>query len=1711
MISLGGTGTTATVTVNKGTFHLNGSSLFSYVATETGTQTINGGVFNVSGSTGIFIGTHRPTVTAGEFVVAAGSVVPSLAREQVDFSAAKLTATGAASFTLTEAGEYTVTTEAELVAMLEKVAGFGSYDLASVWHNVTLNNASLILSLGGAASAAQAESAFVTVKAGEIKYIAADGDAVQSAVHAFKVTNTAGTLYYINLSSALAALTDGATLYLLKDYTTTSAIEITNTGSFTVDGNGYKFGVKYIGLAGEGANVTFKNITLTGTDAYHLFITRAALTLNFSGATLTSAGSAVHMNVTGTTVAFLGTDNKVTVTSNVQENRYLINAQAGTTGHTVTVEGGSFKASGALMTGFLFVEEGAAVTLNATGGTIVAPTLVQNGGSLTATLAVNYSGATNHILFGSGTETAWKLTFTGGKYVGHYSYTVLDQLAGTLSISASDADFVNVMTFANFTTAVTTTFTNVDIAAMKTCLIVLAGSRVTINNSFFETHSSGSAVIRADGAITLNIKGGVYAGNSNMPTFYMYPKNNSATGSITIDGIEAYGDTLLNIRGGSWTTVKVANSSLKRDFLRQQTLADNFIEIDKGSYTNSITSVIVQNCSAVLTNSVLYARACTVKIEMRDNCRFETTGKFMEALEDATVNLTVRAGYYEIYDTLFSLSKGSVTVKGGTFRVFSAPFSDLSVTAVFDGGVFIYDVDSQAKDFLPATSAISNLTVLADRVGVVNNSVMALDSSLIYYGGKPYYIYTTATASNTRYDPTTVEDAAASVYFGDEIAKSGIRFTTVLSEDMISYAATQIGKGKTVKYGTLIAPMDYVVAAGAFTVAALDKLSVSTAKYEKIEAVRSIRTNDAGHVIAYTAALVNLKPQNYNRMFAAISYVEIDGTMYYGAFNEKDNVRSASEIATVLLSADTSDYSDDEISVLNAYAAVYPETPYVLVVDDALSVYTAKKAEKLYDALGNAMTIRVPVVVDSFDLSINATEILVGKTNRAESREVLATLGTYGYAIAKKNDKIVIVGTTDVLTAMALDLFISTYVDGKSNLSTLSVTSTTKTNVAMLEMTSSFNFVYQNGLDATINVYGSGENKGSNVSVPGEGNREYNYDYPVLLATMLRNDFCTLMGIEDTATVLTVGDATTVTNEVLIGKTNRSAMTSFLNGFDADTYGVSITGGKILLGALTDTALAKAADIFRELIAAAYADGKIILPASYTHTDVMAHNWVTDFPRPTTSNLTLTDSIPVGDNSLLFVYTGSGVTSSALTTYCNKLTSNGYTLYMENTVGTNVFRTYVNYAKNHTLHVTYSLYDYTSTSLTTTYADSIRIVSASLDDVTLPDAAMLKQDLSYEKVIDSRLTVMRLNWMPGVYEDGTMTPDEDGDGIADELNDPECGYGNPYIITLEDGSFVVVDGGYNNSADMKRMFDLLNALHKEATGADASTENPIRIAAWYLTHDHGDHYQLFYEFLRNREYNDKVVLERLIANFASDEEIFNAVDSTLAVRNCSDSLHKLVEGGCQYIKVHTGQKFYIANATFEVIGTHEDVYPHRIARFNDTSTVIRVTLDHTDGNGKVTSGASESILFLGDAERLQSNSMVAMFGTALESDIVQVSHHAGGGATLTLYKYALTTSSTANKVLLVPQSRVYYYANMRTRTKSAETGWGCTYGIANYASVKYIFINDDYNTTLVLGSTGFNYEMRSSANPGGFYNLYDNTAMTWSTNVKTPATSIIKK
>lgn len=197
-----------------------------------------------------------------------------------------------------------------------------------------------------------------------------------------------------------------------------------------------------------------------------------------------------------------------------------------------------------------------------------------------------------------------------------------------------------------------------------------------------------------------------------------------------------------------------------------------------------------------------------------------------------------------------------------------------------------------------------------------------------------------------------------------------------------------------------------------------------------------------------------------------------------------------------------------------------------------------------------------------------------------------------------------------------------------------------------------------------------------------------------------------------------------------------------------------------------------------------------------------------------------------------------------------------------------------------------------------------------------------------------------------------------------------------YFIKLSDGSFIVVDGGYKT--DLEDAFKTLSRLNGSAFG--------IKIRAWIITHSHGDHYEMFDYF--SRTYADKVEVERIMYSPVPEvglpgyNPFLNASVNVVAGKF-----------GAELCPVHTGMSFTFGDVTLEVLSSPEHIYKSNTPDdFNETSIVFRIR--NEEGN----------MIFLGDSGCYNSEWLVATYGDALKSNMVQISHHGCETATIALYE-----------------------------------------------------------------------------------------------------------
>ena len=270
--------------------------------------------------------------------------------------------------------------------------------------------------------------------------------------------------------------------------------------------------------------------------------------------------------------------------------------------------------------------------------------------------------------------------------------------------------------------------------------------------------------------------------------------------------------------------------------------------------------------------------------------------------------------------------------------------------------------------------------------------------------------------------------------------------------------------------------------------------------------------------------------------------------------------------------------------------------------------------------------------------------------------------------------------------------------------------------------------------------------------------------------------------------------------------------------------------------------------------------------------------------------------------------------------------------------------------------------------------------------------------------------------------------------------DPDAGFGEQilgttyatnynagmcYVIRLEDGSFIVVDGGYGTETHAENLYAV---LEKQAEGSN------IVIAAWIFTHAHADHAGTFTVF--TQKYASMVTVESFIYNFPADisVELGTSTDNgdAKAVKNAMAAYPN-----AKTIVGHAGQVHEIRNAKVNILYTYEMMMPHKLLDYNTTSMVFNIELE------------GSKILFLGDAggETDDNNGTLSRMSriytsSVLNADIVQVAHHGIDNHSKVTDFYDIIKSSVKYTLIPVAKEHVkisgdkYIDINERTAYKT---------------------------------------------------------------------------
>ncbi len=228
--------------------------------------------------------------------------------------------------------------------------------------------------------------------------------------------------------------------------------------------------------------------------------------------------------------------------------------------------------------------------------------------------------------------------------------------------------------------------------------------------------------------------------------------------------------------------------------------------------------------------------------------------------------------------------------------------------------------------------------------------------------------------------------------------------------------------------------------------------------------------------------------------------------------------------------------------------------------------------------------------------------------------------------------------------------------------------------------------------------------------------------------------------------------------------------------------------------------------------------------------------------------------------------------------------------------------------------------------------------------------------------------------------------------------------GMSYVAQLADGSYIIIDGGPGDGKVIPKIKrkgvwidqpetethdeeDLYKLLCEHAPNG----EKP-RIAAWLITHPHGDHMGLANRFLQ--DYAGKVEIALAGFNFPDFDSVFCKNERPLGHKGCAMPFRERITDlyGAETFVMHAGQRIFFPGCEIEILYTQEDYYPCDFHWGNHLSCAFRMKF------------ADKTVMILGDCEKTNCQDIADAYGEELKSDVLQLTHHGFNGACFDINK-----------------------------------------------------------------------------------------------------------
>ena len=318
-------------------------------------------------------------------------------------------------------------------------------------------------------------------------------------------------------------------------------------------------------------------------------------------------------------------------------------------------------------------------------------------------------------------------------------------------------------------------------------------------------------------------------------------------------------------------------------------------------------------------------------------------------------------------------------------------------------------------------------------------------------------------------------------------------------------------------------------------------------------------------------------------------------------------------------------------------------------------------------------------------------------------------------------------------------------------------------------------------------------------------------------------------------------------------------------------------------------------------------------------------------------------------------YIKNSATKETFEALCKDIESKGLKKYTSNTIGNNLFATYI--TKTQIVHVMF-----------------------------FPNKSQIRT------AVDKRGEGMNGFALTGLSGENRYKPVTDSKMILCDISNADWPGGMCLIFKLSDGRFFIVDAGIggfisdgrNNKGSSSGWIYATLAKH-------ADDPKNIQVAAWLITHVHSDHagglYDMALGYYGYQKAKHTVMPKEMKQYIKIDKIIYNAPDN-FPDCNREGWMKKIIEGFKvkNVVKAHPGQVFYFADLTLTIYGSLDLMIENagKSSDLNDFSIMSRAIFNN------------KSMLITGDSDSIPNPVVAAIYKESLKSDILQLSHHGYG-------------------------------------------------------------------------------------------------------------------